>query len=101
MKNLQNYYKLFIGTNDGVTGKPLNFAKCKKEIIKIVGYYVGGFTISKAIGYWQGVEEVSIIVEIINELNLDFLIESIKKEICKKLHQNCILSIKNAVFAEF
>jgi len=50
-----------------------------------------GFTILEGTGYWNGVEEDCLIVEIISERDFDFEIERIAKDIKRQLKQEAVL----------
>lgn len=85
-----NKYQLYIGLNKNTRGK-WSKRKASKIIAKITSKYFSGFTMQNAVGFWQGKQEKTIILTIINENKVDFIIETIIQTLKKQLKQDSIM----------
>jgi len=65
--------------------------KNTEHVTKIVGRYFKGFTLLNGIGYWQGMPEQSLVVEIIGTESDRAAIEAIAYEIKKANAQEAVL----------
>jgi len=64
--------------------RPLNTSK-------IVSKYFQGFTVTKGIGYWMGLPEKSMIIEIVTERAMDAKVKKLADEIKRYNSQEAVL----------
>ena len=63
-----------------------------KEIENIISKFFKGFTLFKSVGYWDGIKEKSLCLEIATETKNDLTkLKEIAKQINKVNKQNCCL----------
>jgi len=62
-----------------------------EKVAKIVGRYFKGFTLLNGIGYWQGVPEQSLVIEIIGTESDATKVELVAYEIKKANTQEAVL----------
>ena len=83
-------FTLFIGLNDGKTGKQIfTTAEAKQTVIKCALEYVDGLTISDAVGVYMGAVENSLRVEFMYTTR--DAVEKIAAAVKIALNQNSIL----------
>lgn len=92
----QYNYNLYVGLTTK-NNKKLNTKKVIKTINNLLTPLINGFTIVKGLGFWNGTSEQSIIINIINSDDIDFIINYVNKQLCKILQQHCILITKNVI----
>ena len=97
-------YTLYIGMNDGQTGKPAyELSDAKKIFVNIAGKYVDGYTVYDAEGFWHEGEQtftektlVCVIVDASEES-----VRKIMDEALKIFRQNTILVERSTTESEF
>ena len=85
-----NKYTLYIGANNKT--EQVDY----ETLHKVVGWWFKGYTVTEAVGVWEGKREKACAVTIFSELTLgkdatDGSILLMAKELCTKLDQYCIL----------
>lgn len=80
-----NKYQLYIGANN-VT----KIVEVEKIVERVTKDYTG-FTITRSLGYWEGIAEDSVIVTIYTETNDQDKINTLAHDLCSTLGQHCIL----------
>lgn len=97
-------YTLYIGMNDGKTGKPsYELSEAKKIFVNIAGKYVDGYTVYDAEGFWHEGEKtftektlVCVIVDASEES-----VRKIMDEALKLFRQSSILVEQSKTESEF
>ena len=97
-------YTLYIGMNDGKTGKPTyDLSEARKILVNIAGKYVDGYTVYDAEGFWREGENtysektlVCVIVDVSEES-----VQKVMNEALKIFRQNTILVERSEVVSEF
>lgn len=97
-------YTLYIGMNDGKTGKPAyELSEAKKIFVNIAGKYVDGYTVYDAEGFWHEGEKtftektlVCVIVDASEES-----VRKIMDEALKLFRQSSILVERSKTESEF
>lgn len=97
-------YTLYIGMNDGKTGKPTyDLQSARKIFMNIAGKYVDGYTVYDAEGFWREGEKmfrektlVCVIVDASEES-----VQKIMNEALKIFRQNSILIERSKTESEF
>ena len=97
-------YTLYIGMNDGKTGKPVyNLLDARRILVNIAGKYVDGYTVYDAEGFWREGEKtfsektlVCVIVDASEES-----VQRIMNEALKLFRQNTILVERSKTESEF
>lgn len=82
LKNM--IYRLFIGSDNKTHRLAI------KKILKIVNRYYPGFTSYQVMGYWQGIPEKSLVVEVGTQTVENETIQKLAKELAKELKQEAI-----------
>ena len=65
--------------------------KDREKVIQLVSEVSGGFTLIEAQGYWKGVAEKSIVIEIDNDDITDVDIKELAEKIRHANNQECVL----------
>lgn len=97
-------YTLYIGMNDGKTGKPTyDLSEARRILVNIAGKYVDGYTVYDAEGFWHEGEKtfsektlVCVIVDASEES-----VRKIMDEALKLFRQNTILVERSKTESEF
>ncbi len=97
-------YTLYIGMNDGKTGKPTyDLPEARKILVNVAGKFVDGYTVYDAEGFWREGEKtfsektlVCVIVDVSEESVQNFMNEALKV-----FRQNTILVERSKVESEF
>ena len=97
-------YTLYIGMNDGKTGKPVyNLLDARRILVNIAGKYIDGYTVYDAEGFWREGEKtfsektlVCVIVDASEES-----VQKIMNEALKLFRQNTILVERSKTESEF
>lgn len=97
-------YTLYIGMNDGKTGKPTyDLSEARRILVNIAGKYVDGYTVYDAEGFWHEGEQtfsektlVCVIVDASEES-----VRKIMDEALKLFRQNTILVERSKTESEF
>ncbi len=97
-------YTLYIGMNDGKTGRPTyDLAEARKIFENVAGKYVDGYTVYDAEGFWREGEKtfsektlVCVIVDVSEEA-----VQRLMNEALKVFRQNTILVERSKVESEF
>lgn len=97
-------YTLYIGMNDGKTGKPTyDLPDARKILVNVAGKFVDGYTVYEAEGFWREGEKtfsektlVCVIVDASEESVQNFMNEALKV-----FRQNTILVERSKVESEF
>ena len=97
-------YTLYIGMNDGKTGKPTyDLSEARKILVNVAGKYVDGYTVYDAEGFWREGENtysektlVCVIVDVSEES-----VQKVMNEALKIFRQNTILVERSEVVSEF
>lgn len=88
-------YIVYIGLNDGRTGKQQQEYKWYENFIieSLSNHSISGATLFNATGIWNGERENTIVVEIVDsENNLEVNINRFIKDIKMFFHQNAIMT---------
>jgi len=64
---------------------------CQHLIIKTIGKYVDSYTLVPAIGVYRGVQEKTLIIEILTDRRNSGLLESLCVELRDLCQQDCVL----------
>ena len=88
-------YNIYIGSNN--TTKIVEECKAKD----IINKYFDGYTIIKTQGFWQGIPENSIIIELLEEENTADTIYKMITELREELQQNSILLTYTFINSKF
>ena len=76
--------------------------KHRSFIEHLVARYFSGFTIYKAIGYWQGKKEKSLVIEIVSDSGGAYVfINLICKAICGYNKQQTVMVLTSEINSEF
>ena len=97
-------YTLYIGMNDGRTGKPAyDLSDARKIFVNIAGKFVDGYTVYDAEGFWregeQSFSEKTLVCVIIDAS--EEAVKNIMNEALKIFRQNTILVERSKVESEF
>lgn len=69
----------------------------RETIVQIVSRWFDGFTLIETTGYYKGVKENGLIIEVISEDLTDALkIQAIEQSIIRENGQECVLTVKAA-----
>jgi len=97
-------YTLYIGMNDGKTGKPTyDLPEARKILVNVAGKFVDGYTVYEAEGFWHEGEKtfsektlVCVIVDVSEES-----VQKVMNEALKIFRQNSILIERSKTESEF
>ena len=71
--------------------------KNRETIVSIVSRWFDGFTLIETTGYYKGVKEKGLIIEVISEEPADILkVQAIEQSIIRENGQECVLTVKAA-----
>lgn len=97
-------YTLYIGMNDGKTGRPTyDLSEARKILVNVAGRFVDGYTVYEAEGFWREGDKtfsektlVCVIVDVSEES-----VQRLMNEALKIFRQNTILVERSKVESEF
>lgn len=75
--------------------------KDRAGILELVGRYFPGFTVQSAIGYYKGVREPSVSIEVMAPSSRAHVVRFICKVIAQCNNQECVLLASYPVNGEF
>lgn len=75
--------------------------KNRAALLDLVGRYFPGFTVQGAIGYYKGVREPSVSIEVMAPSSMSHVLRFICKVITQQNRQECVLLASYPVNGEF
>lgn len=89
--------KIYLGTDAEAETYPDS-----GKVSEVVANYFPGFTMFQATGYWGGVQECTLVIEILMPTAEAAKVPKVAKDLCMLFNQDCVLyTLEGNVSAEF